>query len=111
MFMVTSGSGPSFTKHTVRWLWVPACAEPVIGPAEGRTRWLGRDDDKVIHLSNREHVVVDLGDGVDAAQPHGGEELVADDVDGLGDAGCAAGAQTVNIGAADHAGSGAKRER
>src|SRR6266576_364922 len=24
--------------------WVPACAEPVIGPAEGRTRWLGRDD-------------------------------------------------------------------
>jgi hypothetical protein len=26
------------------WLWVPARAEPVIGPAEGRTHWLGRDD-------------------------------------------------------------------
>jgi hypothetical protein len=23
---------------------VPARAEPLIGPAEGRTRWLGRDD-------------------------------------------------------------------
>src|SRR5258708_8155351 len=97
MFMVTSGSGPSFTKHTVRWLWVPACAEPVIGPAEGRTRWLGRDDDKVIHLSNREHVVVDLGDGVDAAQPPCREELVADHVDGLGHPRCAPPADTLNI--------------
>ena len=36
---------------------------------------------------NRQHVVVDLGDGVDPAQPHGGEELVADDVDRLGEIG------------------------
>ncbi len=36
--------GPSFAQHRDRWLWVPARAEPVIGPAEGRTRWLGRDD-------------------------------------------------------------------
>jgi hypothetical protein len=26
------------------WLWIPARAELVIGPAEGRTRWLGPDD-------------------------------------------------------------------
>src|SRR5205807_5320565 len=62
-------------------------------------------------ISNRQHVVVDLGNGVDAAQPHGGEELVANDVDCLGDAGFAAAAEAVNIGAADHAGLGAERQR
>ena len=34
-----------------------------------------------------------------------------DDVDRLGDAGFAAGAEAVNVGAADHAGLGAERER
>jgi hypothetical protein len=31
--------------------------------------------------SNRQHVVVDFGHGVDAAQAHGRAELVADDID------------------------------
>src|ERR1041384_2861184 len=26
------------------WLWIPALAEPVIGPRFARTRWLGRND-------------------------------------------------------------------
>ena len=38
-------------------------------------------------------------------------ELVADDLDGAGDARLAAGAEPVNIGAADHAGTRAERER
>ena len=46
-------------------------------------------------------MVVDLGDGVDAAQAHGGREFVADDVDRLGDAGAAIGAEAVDIGAAE----------
>jgi len=32
------------TQPIGRGVWIPARAEPVIGPAEGRTRWLGRDD-------------------------------------------------------------------
>jgi hypothetical protein len=34
--------------HTHRqWLWIPgSLAEPVIGPAEGRTRWLGPRNDE-----------------------------------------------------------------
>src|SRR5712691_12687561 len=33
-----------------QWIWIPgSLAEPVIGPAEGRTRWLGlRNDDAEI---------------------------------------------------------------
>src|SRR4051794_216441 len=58
----------------------------------------------------RQHALVDLGDGVDAAQPHGDAEFVADDVDRLGDAGLAAGAEAVGEGAADHAGFGAEGE-
>ena len=38
-------------------------------------------------------MVVDLGDGVDAAQPHGHAELVGDEIDRLGDAGAAEGAE------------------
>src|SRR5258708_25894110 len=45
MFLVASNGRSSFAKSIHRWLWVPARAEPVIGPAEGRTRWLGRDDE------------------------------------------------------------------
>ncbi|SHG70344.1 hypothetical protein SAMN05444169_3741 [Bradyrhizobium erythrophlei] len=39
-------SSPFNSEHS--WLWVPVRAEPVIGPAEGRTRWLGRDDGMVL---------------------------------------------------------------
>ena len=35
----------AFAQRYGLWLWVPARVEPVIGPAKGRTRWLGRDDD------------------------------------------------------------------
>ena len=74
---------------------------------------LRRDDDEFVATiaSNRQHLVVDLGDGVDATQPHGGGELLAQNVERLGDAGLAAGAEAVGIGAADHAGLRAERER
>src|SRR3984885_7815128 len=62
-------------------------------------------------LLNCQHMVVDLGDAVDAAQPHGHAEFIADDIDRLGDAGAAEGAEAINIGPADHAGFGAERER
>src|SRR6201999_3404206 len=41
-------------QHLVLWLWVPGLAA------------LARDDSN----SHRQHVIVDLGDGVDAAQAH-----------------------------------------
>jgi hypothetical protein len=41
--------GNCLRSNRIRCLWVPARAEPVIGPAEGRTRWLGRDDGYAIH--------------------------------------------------------------
>src|SRR3569833_3141656 len=56
-------------------------------------------------------MIVDLVDPVDAAQAHGGEQLLLDDVDRLGDAGLAAGPKAIGIGAADHAGFCAERER
>src|SRR6516225_8403703 len=54
---------------------------------------------------------VDLVDPVHAAQAHGHEQLFLDDVDRLGDAGLAAGAEAIRISAADHARLGAERER
>src|ERR1700736_3132611 len=47
--------------------------------------------------SNRQHVVVDLGDCVDAAQAHGHAQFIGDQIDCLGDAGTAESAETVNI--------------
>src|ERR1700738_4071791 len=34
-------------------IWVPARAEPVIGPAEGRTRWLGRGGGAIPYAAAR----------------------------------------------------------
>src|SRR4029077_8305289 len=59
---------------------------------------------------HRQHAVIDLGDGVDPAQAHGGREFVADDVDRLLDSRAAESAETVNIGPHDHAGFGAYRD-
>src|ERR1700730_2909335 len=61
-----------------------------------------RNDERAVGL-NRQHVVVDLGDGVDAAQSHGRAEFIGDEIDRLGDAGTAEGTETVNIGPPDHA--------
>src|SRR5258708_8150659 len=36
--------GSSLQHRAILRPWVPARVEPVIGPAGGRTRWLGRDD-------------------------------------------------------------------
>src|SRR5690242_1038505 len=57
----------------------------------------------------RDHLVVDLGNGVDAAQAPGRQKFVLDDVDGLGDAGLATGAEAIGVGAAEHAGFCAER--
>src|ERR1700692_4369192 len=41
--LAKNASSTSFNRgHNA--VWVPGRAEPVIGPAEGRTRWLARDD-------------------------------------------------------------------
>ena len=56
-------------------------------------------------------MIVDFGDGVDAAQSHGRQEFGTDEVDRLGDAGAAISAEPVDIGTADHAGFCAERER
>jgi hypothetical protein len=57
---------------------------------------------------NRRNVIVDLSNRVDAAQSHGGEHFLAEDVERLGDAGLR---QAIGLDAADHAGSGAQRQR
>ena len=57
---------------------------------------------------NRQQIIVDLGNRVDAAQSHGGEHFLGEDVDRLGDAGLR---QAIGLDAADHAGSGAQRQR
>src|ERR1700690_1248268 len=54
-------------------------------------------------LKSCDHVPVDFSDAGDAGQRHADIELVADDLDGAGDAGLAAGAETVDVGAAAHA--------
>src|ERR1700675_3931025 len=41
--LAKNASSTSFNRgHNA--VWVPGRAEPVIGPGEGRTRWLARDD-------------------------------------------------------------------
>jgi hypothetical protein len=65
-------------------------------------------DDGDSCASHRQQIIVDLGDGVDAAQSHGGEHFLAEDVERLGDAGLR---QAIGLDAADHAGSGAQRQR
>ncbi len=37
---------PGIDNPRRRGLWIPALAEPVIGPAEGRTRRLDRNDEQ-----------------------------------------------------------------
>ena len=54
---------------------------------------------------------VDVADVAHAAERHGDVELLAENLDRLGDAGFAAGAEAVDVGAADHAGARAERER
>src|SRR5450759_1405230 len=43
----------AFRNNPWRWLWIPARAEPVIGPAGGWTRWLGRTTDESSALDER----------------------------------------------------------
>lgn len=39
---------PAFPEQFRRGLWIPALAEPVIGPRFARTRWLGRNDGREV---------------------------------------------------------------
>src|SRR5262245_34948807 len=61
----------------------------------------------ITHQDFRSHVL----DVVDATQSHGDAELVGDDFDRLGDAGLAASAESVDVGAADLARPRTERER
>src|ERR1700716_3320440 len=71
---------------------------PHMGPgARAKSAWPGRRQIFDRSPLNRQHVVVDLGDGVDAAQAHGHAEFVADDLNRPGDAGAAERAEAVNV--------------
>src|SRR5215468_4307033 len=50
------------------------------------------------------HAAVDIADALHPAQRHGHIELTGENVDRRGDAGLAAGAEAVDVGASDHAG-------
>src|SRR3974390_758706 len=57
-----------------------------------------------LFLAAHQHVRADLFDAVAASERHGDAELLVQDVDCLGDASLAAGAEAIDIRAADHAG-------
>src|SRR2546428_2972516 len=59
----------------------------------------------------RDHPSIDIPHAAHPAERHGDVELLAEHLDRLGDAGLAAGAEAIDIGAADHAGARAERER
>src|SRR6516225_6999629 len=57
------------------------------------------------------HAAVDIADALHPAQRHGHIELTGENVDRRGDAGLAAGAEAVDVGASDHSGPRSTRER
>src|SRR5712691_11905533 len=62
-------------------------------------------------LSLRDDASVDVAHAGHAAERHGDVELLAENLDRLGDAGFPARAQPIDVGAADHAGARAMGER
>jgi len=75
------------------WLQRYQLHAPVVMGPGSRFAWPGRR-----RKSHRQHVVVDLGDGIDPAQSHGRGEFLGDDLDRLGNAGFAGGPDPIGIG-------------